>query len=94
MKGKRHLGVFFAVALIAAALATGGLAQSPSQTGYGGGGTVLGGVEDQGDSPGQASAGGTLPFTGIDLALLVGGGILLAGVGAALVRAGARSPAD
>ena len=91
MRGKRQVGVVLAVALIAAVLVTGAFAQSPSQAGYGGGGTVLEGVENQGNA--QTSS-GTLPFTGIDLALLVGGGILLAGVGAGLVRAGARSRAN
>ena len=89
MRGLRRLGVVLAVAMIAAAFATGAWAQEPSQTGYGGGGTVLGGVQDRG-----SDTGGTLPFTGIDLALLVGGGILLAGVGAGLVRAGTRNAAD
>jgi hypothetical protein len=69
-------------------LAGAALAQDPAGQGYGGqAGTPLGGVagEESGSAGFQA---GSLPFTGIDLALLVVGGLALAAVGAGLVRAG------
>jgi hypothetical protein len=52
------------------------LAQSSERTGYGGPGGVQGEVE----------GGGALPFTGLDLGLLIGGGLLLVAVGATLRR--------
>lgn len=53
------------------------LAQSSEQTGYNFGG---GGVQ------GEVEGGGALPFTGLDLGLLIGGGLLLVAVGATLRR--------
>ena len=76
--------------LIVATLAGPAFAQNPVRQGYGGqAGGTLGGVHQQGQPSGQPS-GGTLPFTGIDLALLVGGGLVLTAVGAGLVRAGTK----
>ena len=74
--------------VLTAVLAGPALAQSgPVRQGYGGeGGGLLGDVQRSG-----GAQGGTLPFTGIDLALLVAGGLALTGVGAALVRAGTRN---
>lgn len=86
MRLMRVIGAIVATALVAATLATAALAQSPSGTGYGGGANVVGGVRGEGTAPTR----GTLPFTGIDLALLVAGGVVLAAVGAGLVRATAR----
>jgi hypothetical protein len=59
-------------------------AQDPSELGYGGvGGNVQGGVQ---------GGGGSLPFTGLDLLLLVAAGALLLAAGVALRRLGrARS---
>jgi hypothetical protein len=55
------------------------LAQQPTQSGYGGtGGNIQGDVE----------GGGSLPFTGLDLLLLVGAGVLLLAAGFALRRVG------
>jgi len=95
----RHLKALTALAatvLVAAVFAVSALAQTPTGSGYGGqAGGSLGGVAD-GQAGAQAGgvpasqATGSLPFTGIDLALLVVGGLALTGVGAGLVRAGAR----
>lgn len=95
----RHLKALTALAatiLVAAVFAVSALAQTPTGSGYGGqAGGSLGGVAG-GQAGGQAGgvpasqATGSLPFTGIDLALLVVGGLALTGVGAGLVRAGAR----
>lgn len=65
------------------------LAQDPTQSGYGGtGGNIQGGVEGIGGATGS----GSLPFTGLDLLLLVGAGALLLAAGLTLRRVGrARS---
>ena len=95
----RHLKALTALAatvLVAAVFAVSALAQTPTGSGYGGqAGGSLGGVAggqagaEAGGVP-ASQATGSLPFTGIDLALLVVGGLALTGVGAGLVRAGAR----
>jgi len=95
----RHLKALTALAatvLVAAVFAVSALAQTPTGSGYGGqAGGSLGGVAG-GQAGAQAGgvpasqATGSLPFTGIDLALLIVGGLALTGVGAGLVRAGAR----
>lgn len=53
---------------------------SPVEQGYGGNAAVQGEVA-------QVGAGGALPFTGLDLALLAIGSVLLLAVGVALRRA-------
>jgi hypothetical protein len=95
MKTLRHILALCALSLVIApaALAAGGSAG----TGYGGGG---GNVQQQvGQQAGQsqgtlASTGskGSLPFTGLDLGLLVAGGAVLLVVGASIRRAARRSP--
>ena len=62
------------------------LAQDPTQSGYGGtGGNIQGGVEG---STGGGTGSGSLPFTGLDLLLLVGAGVLLLTAGLTLRRVG------
>jgi hypothetical protein len=95
----RHLKALTALAatvLVAAVFAVSALAQTPTGSGYGGqaggslGGVAGGGAGGQAGGVPASQATGSLPFTGIDLALLVVGGLALTGVGAGLVRAGAR----
>jgi len=57
------------------------LAQQSSVDGYGGG---AGGIQSEVESGG--GAGGSLPFTGLDLGLLIGGGLVLLAVGFGLRR--------
>jgi hypothetical protein len=66
------------------------LAQDPTQSGYGGtGGNIQGGVEG---GTGGGTGSGSLPFTGLDLLLLVGAGVLLLAAGLTMRRVGrARS---
>jgi hypothetical protein len=70
------------VVLVPTALAAGGAADK----GYGGGGNV----QSEVGSGAAAGNAGTLPFTGLDLALLVVGGLALVLVGAGLRRAARR----
>lgn len=72
----RMLALVVAGALV---LASSALA-SPVEQGYGGRAAVQGEVA-------QVGAGGALPFTGLDLALLAIGSVLLLAVGVALRRA-------
>jgi hypothetical protein len=96
MRHMKALTALAATVLVAAVFAVSALAQTPTGSGYGGqAGGSLGGVAG-GQAGAQAGgvpasqATGSLPFTGIDLALLVVGGLALTGIGAGLVRAGAR----
>jgi hypothetical protein len=75
--------VIMLVGLLAAAVvyAPLALAQQSSVDGYGGG---AGGV--QSEVEGGGGAGGSLPFTGMDLGLLIGGGLVLLAVGFGLRR--------
>jgi hypothetical protein len=68
------------------------------QQGGGGEQGVAGASEQGGDGNGSAassasSGNGVLPFTGLDLALIAGGGLLLLASGVALSRLVARNPA-
>jgi hypothetical protein len=71
------LALFVAMAVPAAA-----------QNGYSGtGGQVQTQVQDTGSATsGSESGSGSLPFTGLDVALLAGAGLLLAGAGIAMRR--------
>jgi hypothetical protein len=76
----RRLAAFASSGLVYLVMASVALAQEPTQSGYGGtGGNIQGDVE---------GSGGSLPFTGLDLLLLVGAGVLLLAAGFALRRVG------
>jgi hypothetical protein len=79
----KRLAAFAGSMLASLVLASVALAQAPTQSGYGGtGGNIQGDVE----------GGGSLPFTGLDLLLLVGAAALLLAAGFTLRRVGrARS---
>jgi hypothetical protein len=68
-----------------------------AQNGYSGtGGQVQTQVQDTGSATsgsGSDSANGSLPFTGLDVALLAGAGLLLAGAGFAMRRV-TRAPSQ
>lgn len=88
---KKHVSVWASMALAALVTASVALAQDPTQSGYGGvAGSVQGDVEG-GASGGAVGGGGALPFTGLDLMLLVGAGVLLLAAGVALRRVGRAS---
>ncbi len=86
------LAVLTALVAVPAALAQDGTGSA----GYPGGG-VAGDVENRlsGGGGGVAAAGGTLPFTGVNLLIVVIGGVVLVGLGALLLvrgRTGANTP--
>ena len=84
MKLRCLMVLMCAVLLLApSALAAGGAAGS----GYGG---SAGSVQNQVGDGNAAGASGSLPFTGLDLALLVAGGATLLFVGAGMRRAARR----
>lgn len=60
--------------------------------GYPGAG-VAGGAENQGRNVGEPVTSGTLPFTGLNLVLLVVGGLLLLGLGLMLTVRGRKNAA-
>jgi hypothetical protein len=84
------LAVFAVLALAPAALAASG--SGSAGTGYGGNAGEVQNDVSQGAVHAAATK-GTLPFTGLDLALLVVGGLALVVVGAGLRRA-SRRPAS
>jgi hypothetical protein len=47
---------------------------------------VVSGYGGQGGAAAEVEGGGALPFTGLDLALLIGGGIVLVAVGVLIRR--------
>ena len=98
----RFRGIVAVITVVAAmALAPAAFAQSSSVEVYGGqGGEAVGALNNNDptnpgttSNPGttagggaSADAGGALPFTGLDVGLLIGGGLLLIAVGAGLAR--------
>jgi hypothetical protein len=75
----KRLAAFASSLLAYLVMASVALAQEPTQSGYGGtGGNIQGDVEGS----------GSLPFTGLDLLLLVGAGALLLAAGFTLRRVG------
>lgn len=92
----RRLSLAALVVTIAAlAFAPGALAQNSSVDTYGGSsGNIQSKISDPGD-PGDPSATatdpGSLPFTGLDLGLAAGGGLLLLGVGASVALLNRRT---
>jgi hypothetical protein len=81
----KRLWAFAAALVVGLTWVSLAVAQDPVQRGYGG---VAGNV--QGEV--QGGGGGSLPFTGLDLLLLVAAGALLLGAGLVLRRVGrARS---
>ena len=104
-KFKVHLGAFAVVAALMLVLAPVSFGQNSSVGTYGGsGGSVAGSVASGTAGPGSAasptataSSSSGLPFTGFDVALLAGGGLLLVLGGFAMARMVARTgsePAD
>ncbi|MEO7197091.1 MAG: hypothetical protein ABIZ50_01315 [Solirubrobacterales bacterium] len=91
------ISAILAAALMIPAAAS---AQSPPVGGYGGSGgnvqNVLTGGSTGSDSATSSSdtsaSTGTLPFTGLDIGWMIGGGILLVGAGIAMSRAAHRAP--
>jgi hypothetical protein len=84
-----RLSILCLVAVVAAlAVAPAAFAQETSLRGYvGQGGNTLAQVSQGGQPPAaEASADGTLAFTGLDIGLMAGGGLLLLGVGATMAR--------
>lgn len=90
-----------AVVALMLAVAPAALAQSSSVNSYGGSGGEVqselagGNVADEAASgsrqapaaePVRFDSSGSLPFTGLDIGLAIGGGLLLIGVGAAMAR--------
>jgi hypothetical protein len=76
------------VVIAALAVAPAAFGQGSSVGTYGGeGGQAQGGVaQGQEGVSGDVGGSGPLPFTGLDLGLLIGGGLLLVGVGAGMAR--------
>ena len=76
-----------AVPSVLAIAPTAALAAGSVKAGYGGGA----GVQNEVGQTAGVAAGGSLPFTGLDLALLVIGGLMLLVVGMVLRRAVKRT---
>jgi hypothetical protein len=83
---KRLIGLVMVVVVMALAPVAAAQGEDPAVTAYGG---VAGEIQDTLDEPAteETQTVGTLPFTGLDLALAGGAGILLLGLGFGLRRA-------
>lgn len=89
-KLRLSLGIFAVVAVMALGPGS-ALAQDSSIGTYAGAGGGAGNQVDQGADPASDDAtSGALPFTGLDLGLVVGSSLLLIGTGMALSRLVAR----
>ena len=104
MGSMRRVSIGLATVAAVFVLAPAALAQESSGAGYGGEGGGVAGQVEGGGAAGQAGGNaaseasnadesGLLPFTGLDVALIVGGGLLLLAGGLALSRMVARNPA-
>lgn len=97
----KKLGMAFAMTtvVLALAFAPAAGATSSSVDAYGGDGGVVAGV-GSGGSPGDPGASGeqvvssSLPFTGLDVSLLVVGGVLLLVLGVGMAKLTSRDPAQ
>jgi hypothetical protein len=86
--------ISIAATIIVMAFAPAALAADSSVETYGGAGGKIQSQIQTGESndPGTATdPGGALPFTGLDLGLVAGGGVLLLGAGALMTAAAART---
>jgi hypothetical protein len=96
MSRKTKIWVAGAICSLALGVAPAAWAQSASETGYDESG-VLGSVDQGGGGPtavnSASESGGSLPFTGLDLGILVALGGTAAGAGYVIRRA-ARNPAQ
>jgi hypothetical protein len=88
---KTRLTSMIAILVVMLVVAAPAVAQTASQNGYSGtGGQVQAQVDDPSTTPvaSTESGGGdgSLPFTGLDLALLAGAGVVLVGAGIGMRR--------
>jgi hypothetical protein len=90
---KARLTSIFAVLVVVLVMAAPALAQTATQNGYSGtGGQVQAQVDDDASAPvavtgsSGGDGGASLPFTGLDVAMLAGAGVLLAGAGLGMRR--------
>jgi hypothetical protein len=83
---KRLMGLVLVVVVMALAPVAAAQSEDPAVSAYGG---VAGEIQGTLDEPATAETQtvGTLPFTGLDLALAGGAGVLLLGLGFGLRRA-------
>jgi hypothetical protein len=87
-----RLTSMLAITVLALALAAPAFAQPSSQDGYTDqAGQVQAQVDDESSAPAVATSsggggGGSLPFTGLDVALIAGAGVLLVGAGIGMQR--------
>lgn len=101
-KLKAHFGVFAVIAALMLVLAPVSFGENSSVGTYGGsGGSVAGSVASGSAGSGSgatasptASSSSGLPFTGFDVALLAGGGLLLVLGGFAMARMAARNGSE